>query len=243
MELLMHLIEKNKIDIYDIPIASLTEQYIEYLDKFRSFNIEIASEFIIMAATLLQIKSRMLLPKPPKEKDEADEADPRQELIERILEYRRFKEVSGVMGELQRSQERFLAREPMELPVRHLPPKNLSLNELLEAFANVLAVRRELKIPQVLVAPEEFSVQDKMEELISLLHRMNGRLRFADAFSGSSRGELITTFLAMLELIKLHSIAVQQQGQFGEIYISIRMDSCGTDGKNARAGEGEDVHE
>lgn len=89
MELLMHLIEKNKIDIYDIPIASLTEQYIEYLDKFRSFNIEIASEFIIMAATLLQIKSRMLLPKPPKEKDDEPEADPRQELIERILEYRR----------------------------------------------------------------------------------------------------------------------------------------------------------
>ena len=223
MELLMHLIEKNKIDIYDIPIASLTEQYIEYLDKFRSFNIEIASEFIIMAATLLQIKSRMLLPKPPKEKDDEPEADPRQELIERILEYRRFKEVSSVMGELQRSQERFLAREPMALPVRHLPPKNLSLNELLEAFANVLAVRRELKIPQVLVAPEEFSVQDKMEELISLLHRRDGRLRFADAFQGNSRAELITTFLAMLELIKLKSITVQQQGQFGEIYISVRL--------------------
>ena len=98
MELLMHLIEKNKIDIYDIPIASLTEQYIEYLDKFRSFNIEIASEFIIMAATLLQIKSRMLLPKPPKEKDDEPEADPRQELIERILEYRRFKEVRVSWG-------------------------------------------------------------------------------------------------------------------------------------------------
>lgn len=223
MELLMHLIEKNKIDIYDIPIASLTEQYIEYLDRFRSFNIEIASEFIIMAATLLQIKSRMLLPKPPKAREEAEESDPRQELIERILEYRRFKEVSGVMEEMQKQQERFLARKPMELPVRHLPPSKLSLNDLLEAFANVLAVRRELKIPQVLVEPEEFSVQDKMEELLSLLNRGEGRLRFDAAFTGNSRGELITTFLAMLELIKLRSITVQQQGQFGEIYIYVRL--------------------
>ncbi|MCI7612127.1 MAG: segregation/condensation protein A [Selenomonadaceae bacterium] len=238
MELLMHLIEKNKIDIYDIPIASLTEQYIEYLDKFRSFDIEIASEFIIMAATLLQIKSRMLLPKPPKEK----EADPRQELIERILEYRRFKEVSSVMGQLQRSQERFLAREPMDLPVRHLPPKNLSLNELLEAFANVLAMRRELKIPQVLVAPEEFSVQDKMEELVSLLHRRNGRLRFADAFQGSSRAELITTFLAMLELIKLRSITVQQQGQFGEIYLAVRLSGEAGGAGNGDADGNGNVH-
>ena len=86
MELLMHLIEKNKIDIYDIPIAELTEQYIEYLDQFREFNLEIASEFLLMATTLLQIKSRMMLPKPPKSQttDETDDIDPRQELIERI---------------------------------------------------------------------------------------------------------------------------------------------------------------
>lgn len=243
MELLMHLIEKNKIDIYDIPIASLTEQYIEYLDRFRSFNMEIASEFIIMAATLLQIKSRMLLPKPPRAREEAEESDPRQELIDRILEYRRFKEVSGVMEEMQKKQERFLSRKPMDLPVRHLPPRNLSLSDLLEAFANVLAVRRELKLPKVLVEPEEFSVQDKMEELLSLLNRMEGRLRFAEAFKGGSRGELITTFLAMLELIKLHTITVRQQGQFGEIYIYIKAAGHDDSGENVEAGGVKDVHE
>lgn len=221
MELLMHLIEKNKIDIYDIPIASLTEQYIAYLDDFRSFDIEVASEFIIMAATLLQIKSRMLLPKPPKPRDE-EEADPRQELIDRILEYRRFKKVSSVMEKLQQTQERFLSRAPAELPVRHLPPQNLSLDDLLEAFANVLAVRRELQLPQVFVRPEEFSVQDKMELLLSLLHRRGGRLKFGDAFTGSSRSELIATFLAMLELIKLRTIAVQQEIQCGEIYMCVK---------------------
>lgn len=220
MELLMHLIEKNKIDIYDIPIASLTEQYIAYLDQYRTFNIEIASEFIVMAATLMQIKSRMLLPKPPKEKQEEEE-DPRQELIQRILEYRRFKEVSNVMGDLQQQQEKHLSREPMELPVRHLPPRNLSLQELLQAFANVLAVHREIRLPQVLVEPEQFSVQDKMEEVISLLHRHDGKLQFQEIFTGDSRSELIATFLALLELIKLHTIKVCQPVQYGDIEISL----------------------
>ena len=119
----MHLIDKNKIDIYDIPIASLTEQYIEYLDRYRSFNIEITSEFIIMAATLVQIKSRMLLPRPPKSQEDEEEVDPRQELIERILEYKRFKEVSNVMEEMQQVQGRCLTREPMDIPVRHLAPR------------------------------------------------------------------------------------------------------------------------
>ena len=223
MDLLMHLIEKNKINIYDIPIASLTEQYMGYLDKMREFNMEIASEFIIMATTLLQIKSRMLFPKPPK-KVEEEEIDPRQELIDRILEYRRFKEVSTVLSDMQEKQEYFFAREPMELPQRHLPPAQLSLNELLEAFKKVMTAKVEAKIPQVLVEPEVFSVEDKMELLLSLLNRLDGKMLFSDAFnSDNSKSELITTFLAMLELIKLKSIVVMQAGSFEEIYISIRV--------------------
>jgi len=225
MELLMHLIEKNKIDIYDIPIAELTEQYIEYLDQFREFNLEIASEFLLMATTLLQIKSRMMLPKPPKSQitDETDDIDPRQELIERILEYKRYKEVSNVLGDMQAQQERFFTRQPMELPVHHLPPDNLSMMDLLSAFNNVLAMHRELKIPDALVEPEEFTVPEKMELLLSLLNKHEGKLSFEEAFSSDNRSELITTFLAMLELIKLKSIRVWQQDKFSDIYISIRV--------------------
>ena len=140
MELLMHLIDKNKIDIYDIPIAELTEQYIDYLDQFREFNLEIASEFLLMAATLLQIKSRMMLPKPPKSKEaeETEDIDPRQELIDRILEYRRYKEVSTVLLDMQDMQEKVFTRAPMELPVHHLPPDNMSMQDLVRAFSNVL---------------------------------------------------------------------------------------------------------
>ena len=112
----MHLIDKNKIDIYDIPIASLTQQYMDYLDRFKEFNIEIASEFLVMAATLLQIKSRMMLPKSPMEEEEEEEEDPRRELVQRILEYRKFKQVSAVLAEMAQTQEQFYARMPM--PIR-----------------------------------------------------------------------------------------------------------------------------
>lgn len=220
----MHLIDKNKIDIYDIPIASLTEQYIEYLDKYRSFNIEITSEFIIMAATLLQIKSRMLLPKPPKTESNEEDVDPRQELIERILEYRRFKEISNVMEEMQQVQEKRLTREPMDIPIKHVAPRRLSLTELVEAFANVMAVRQELRLPTVLVAHEEYTIEEKMEELISRLQHADGRIKFWQAFHGSSRSELITIFLAVLELIKLRTICVYQESLYGEIEIAIYLD-------------------
>lgn len=218
MDLLMHLIDKNKIDIYDIPIASLTQQYMEYLDEAHEFNIEIASEFLVMAATLLQIKSRMMLPKPPKVEDE-DDTDPRQELVTRILEYRRFKEVSAVLDTMAQSEERYVARKPLELSTRHLPPENIPLSLLLEAFQTVLEVKEELTIPDALVQPETFQVKDKMRELLSLLSRTDGRLLFSEAFRTGTRGELIATFLALLELMKRGMVRVRQPRLFAEIYI------------------------
>ena len=215
MDLLMHLIEKNKIDIYDIPIAELTRQYVEYLDRFREFNIEIASSFLVMAATLLQIKSRMMLPKPEKN-EEGEEEDPR------LLEYRKFKQVSGVLGDMAGVQERFVSREPMELPVHHLPPGNLSLKLLVEAFHTVLSVKQELSIPKALVTPETFSIKDKMADILSLLARSHGRLLFSEAFETGTRNELIVTFLALLELMKLKTVTVKQQRAFAEIYICTR---------------------
>ncbi|SFW21305.1 segregation and condensation protein A [Selenomonas ruminantium] len=221
MDLLMHLIEKNKIDIYDIPIAELTRQYLDYLDKFREFNMEIASSFLVMAATLLQIKSRMMLPKAPQTEGEPEE-DPRFELVQRILEYRKFKQVSQVLGDMAGVQERFVAREPMELPVHHLPPGNLSLRQLVEAFHTVLSVKEELSIPKALVEPEEYSIKDKMEDIILLLGRSRGKLLFSEAFRSGTRGELIVTFLALLELMKLRTVTVKQQRSFAEIYICVR---------------------
>ena len=223
MDLLMYLIEKNKIDIYDIPIAELTRQYLAYLGRFREFNMEIASSFLVMAATLLQIKSRMMLPKAEKTADEEAE-DPRFELVRRILEYRKFKQVSYVLGDMAGVQERYVSREPMVLPVHHLPPGNLSVRLLTEAFYTVLSVKEELSIPKALVAPETFSVKDKMTDILSLLERSRGRLLFSEAFETGTRSELVVTFLALLELMKLKTVLVKQQRAFAEIYICIRED-------------------
>ena len=193
----------------------------DYLDASREFNIEIASEFLVMAATLLQIKSRMMLPKPPKEEAE-DEEDPRLELVQRILEYRRFKQVSSVLSTMALSEERYVARMPLELPVHRLPPENLSVRLLLEAFRTVLEVKEELTIPDALVQPETFHVRDKMEDILSLLSRAQGKLLFSEAFRSGTRSELIVTFLALLELMKRRLVTVRQQRSFSEIYITAR---------------------
>lgn len=240
MDLLLHLIEKNKIDIYDIPIAQLTAEYLAYLDKFREFNMEIASSFLVMAATLLQIKSRMMLPKPPKEEGEPEE-DPRQELVERILEYRKFKQVSAVLGTMHATQEQFVGREPMELPVHHLPPGNLPLRALVAAFRTVLQVKRELHIPEALVAPEHWSIQGQMEHLLSLLERHGGRVAFTDAFETGTRDELIMTFLALLELLKLQTIVARQPGPFAPIYLAVRTEKTTPVTADDEAEEDEDT--
>lgn len=221
MDLLMHLIEKNKIDIYDIPMVTLTGQYMDYLSRFREFNIEVASEFLVMAATLLLIKSRMMLPKPPKAETEIDE-DPRRELVERILEYRRFKEVSNTLDAMAEEQKLVFARPPLDLPVRRLPPEHLSVAQLLEAFRTVLAVRAELTIPQAIVAHEEFSIEEQMAFLMALLVRNGGQVCFTETFQAGTRSELITTFLALLELIRRKAVTVRQADLFAEILICVR---------------------
>ena len=222
MDLLMHLIEKNKIDIYDIPMAVLTEQYMNYLEEMQEFDIEVASEFIVMAATLLQIKSRMMLPKPPKEKEEEEEEDPRRELVERILEYRRFRRVSVELDGLAARQERMFARKPLPLPVRRLPPEEMSVALLVDAFRIAMEVREEITIPKALVAPDAYSIQGKMEDILVLLDREGGQMPFAAAFPSGTRAELIVSFLALLELIKLHSVVIRQGDLVGDILVGLR---------------------
>lgn len=225
LDLLLHLIEKNKINIYDIPIAELTEQYMEYLGQFQEFNIEIASEFLVMAATLLQIKSRVLLPKPPKLEDaEDEELDPRQELVERLLEYRRYKEVCTVLEQMADEKARFFSRLPTVLPVRRLPLARMELDVLLEAFRAV--AQSVAEAPVARVAREPFTVQDKIDDILFLLAKSRGPLLFTDLFTRSgSKNEVITTFLALLELMKLKQVAVRQYGLFAPIYITAKEEA------------------
>jgi len=221
MALLMHLLEKNQLDIYDIPIAVVTEQYLDYLRALEEFNIDIASEFLLMAATLLQIKSRMLLPKLPKIIEEIDEGgDPRQELVDRLLEYRKFKQMSTIMEDMMKQREQFFTRFPQDFELEFPLPMGLKLDDLLAAFAAVW----ESSIDEYeLVAREEFSVQDKIYDIIHLLYKHKGTIEFGQAIIRSgTRSEVIATFLAMLELIKLQRVTISQQKSFGPIYITLK---------------------
>ena len=229
MELLLHLIQVNKIDIYDIPIAALTEQYMAYLAEMRRFDIEVASEFLVMAATLLLIKSRMLLPKTPKETEEDEEIDPREELVRRIVEYQRYKKVSLEMAERAEEESRFVGRAPAELPVRLAPLQGLSVNDLWEAFRRVLEVKRELTIPEVIVAHEEYRVEDQMQMIVErLLASEDGATDFEDLFLTGTRDELVATFLALLELIRRRIIVVRQPMLFGPIRVELREKEAAT---------------
>lgn len=223
MELLLHLIQVNKIDIYDIPIAALTEQYMAYLSEMRRFDIEVASEFLVMAATLLLIKSRMMLPKAPKETEEEEDDDPRRELVQRIIEYQRYKKVSLLMEERAEDESRYVGRAPTELPVRLAPPQGLSVQALWDAFRTVLAVKRELTIPEAIVAHEEYRVEDQMQMIVErLVAAADGTAVFEDLFETGTRDELVATFLALLELIRRRVAVVRQPALFGPIRVELR---------------------
>ncbi len=227
LDLLLHLIEKNRIDIHDIPISLLTEQYMEYLSKFKEFNIEIASEFLVMAATLLQIKSKILLPDTKFEVEDnlqEDNIDPRHELVERLLEYRRYKEVSTLLSSMaEEAGHRFFKASTLQKS-KHLPPQKMDINLLWQAFQNVLEGQLENKPTIVNVSREKYTIEDKILSLLELLRKNNGTICFNTVFAGKAKinkTELVTTFLAMLELIKIKRISVYQTGLFAPIYLKI----------------------
>ena len=226
MDLLMHLIEKNKIDIYDIPIALLTQQYLDYLAAMQRFNIEVASSLAVMAATLLAIKSRMMLPKSPVAADEEEEEDPRKELVERILAYRKYQQASRALADIADREGRYCARPPMEIPAHHVLTGGLSLAKLLAAYGMAVRVGEELAIPDALVTPDPMRVQDRMEEIAAALIKRS-RVRFDETFRAGDVASLVTSFLALLELLRLGSIAVRQAGTYRDLMIERKTEKGG----------------
>ncbi|WP_455651463.1 segregation and condensation protein A [Phascolarctobacterium sp.] len=220
LDLLIHLIEKEKIDIYDIPIVAVTEQYIEYLQAMTEFDMEIASEFLLMAATLLQIKSRMLLPKQTAEGEE-DETDPRQLLVEMLVEYRRIKACAANLAEMKQQAERCRYRLPLLAGFVERSLKQYEASELISAMLTLLSVKTE---NTAYIERQEFNVQDKMNEIVHMLAQHLNGVEFAKVFSRTgSRSEKVASFLAVLELLKLGVITINQTAAFAPIYIFLRQ--------------------
>ena len=224
LDLLLHLIEKAQVDIYDIPVAVITDQYLAYIRTLQQFDMEIASEFLVMAATLLQLKSRMLLPKTvtvaESEADSEADLDPRQELVQRLLEYKQYKRAAEILAAQQRQQMKIHTKPPVKGPWNDqpVPLEGLALEDLLNAFAAVLQGQEELP---ALIEREEYTVQDKMQEILHLLVGKSGAgIGFSQLFhSNTSRAEKVACFLAILELMRLRLIKVCQIHPFGEIMV------------------------
>ena len=216
LDLLMHLIERDKIDIYDIPIVSITEQYIAYLRSMSEFDMEVASEFLVMAATLLQIKSRMLLPKEELAEGEEEEADPRQQLVEMLVEYRRIKRAAVELTLLKHDADRFWQRPPMFANYVERTIAQYSPQDLLLALASM--TNNEGR-PAAYIEPQAFSVQEKMTEILHKLHSRPQGVILSDLLQSGQRGETVAAFLGVLELLKMSMITISQAQAFAPIYI------------------------
>lgn len=224
-DLLYHLIEKNQFNIYDIPINEITDQYMEYLFAMQEMDLEIASEFLVMASTLLHIKSKMLLPE-KKEKQEEEELDPREELITRLIEYKKYKEFSEVLKEKESQWERVYYKLPevmsfeREQQIIELSPVELKriYEQLLDR--NKRKVNTNAGRVEELIQHEKVSLKSKMREVLRILvHRSFFKFSELFTFKSRSRLEVTTGFLAVLELAKLKRIKVEQKKQFSEILV------------------------
>jgi len=223
LDLLLYLIKKDEVDIHTISIERITKQYLTYIDTFKMLNIDLASEFIVMAANLMYIKSRTLLPKsvmPPEEDIEED--DPRWELIRQLIEYKKFKDAAGFLSRKETEQEDFFAHMPEKSapPVddANEPLPDANIFDLIRAFQNVLK-RFEDATDLGDIVDDRYTVSDKIDLLLATIEA-GGSIQFTSLFeAATSKTEVIVTFLAVLELMKMNQFCIIQPQLLGEIEI------------------------
>lgn len=234
LDLLLHLINRLEIDIYDIPMAELTAQYIEHLHAMRVLQLDELSEYLVLAATLIEIKSKMLLPVHEGEEfdDEIDfemEDDPRDELVARLIEYRKYKEAAVSLKESAEERSGHFTKSPEDLTefgevVPSGIEENLNVFDLIGAFQKMLD-RNRLKAPMTAsITKMEISIGEKMDDIMAILERGGGKCDFYSLFDKSSTPDLVVTFLSLLELMKRRDITVVQQGNFDELTVAFRRE-------------------
>jgi len=222
LDLLLYLVRKSSYDIFDIPITNITQQYLEYLELMQTLNLLVAGDFLVMAATLMRIKAQMLLPRPSGEEEELIE-DPRVDLARQLYQLYIFKEAA------QRIDERIMLGRDTFTPIRKVEEEGelveVELFDLVRIFADL--IRRKKPAFDYRSTPFRFSVIERMEVILKLLEQKEGRLDFNDAFEGFalSRELIVTTFLAILELVRIGRIRLFQPRSRDAIYIFARADS------------------
>ena len=222
LDLLLHLIKKNEINIYDIPVAMIAQQYLAYLEAMEELNLNVAGDFLVMAATLLQIKSKMLLPVDETVDDDEDGPDPREELVRRLLEYKAYKEAARQLDDQEKVWREIFWREQAlsveEEVEENLPLENVSLFDLVDALKDVLERNPSSRLMEIV--PDNLTVRERMNLILETLEGKDS-VSFAALFEGSShRMVVVVTFLALLELMRLRVARVFQAETFGPILVS-----------------------
>ncbi|HVW26021.1 MAG TPA: segregation/condensation protein A [Polyangiaceae bacterium] len=230
LDLLLHLIQKHELDILDIPIGFVTEKYVEYILMMEQVNIDIASEYLVMAATLAHIKSKMLLPTPPADQDEAEEEqeDPRAELVRRLLEYQKYKLAAEQLGDRSvLGRDVFVRGSSEAIDEGPAPLASMSLFKLIDAFEAILKRVEQHQGHQIDF--ERISITDRINQLSDIL-RQRPSVSFDDLFSSDrSRADVIVTFLALLEMTRLKMTRITQESAYAPIYIELAVRDDGED--------------
>jgi len=224
LDLLLHLIKKEEVEITDIPIASITAQYLAYIDLMQDLNLDLAGEFLVMASTLTLIKSRMLLPDEAASEDENEE-DPRADLVRQLLEYQRYREAAATLADRPQLNRDVFVREPSlddDGAAPEPPPIRITVWDLIDAYRRVLDRARPASVHEVRL--ERVSLRERIEFVLARLS-VARRMDFESLFpEEATRLEIIVTFLAMLELMKMHAIHAEQGEQFGSIVIALAVE-------------------
>lgn len=224
LDLLLHLINEYEIDIYDIPVAEITDQYNEYIKTMQQLELNIASEYLVMAATLLAIKSQMLLPKQQIEEDiDTYEEDPREELIKRLIEYRKFKNSAEMLKEKEDEANEVFMRSPTIFNEEFYKPEikqgNQSIYDMLRAFDRML-IRKKWDEPlETTVTRVEIPIEQRMQEVLETVKANKSGIMFDHLFVERTRTHIVVTFMAILELMKNNSIYCQQERNFDVLYL------------------------
>ena len=234
LDLLLHLINRLEIDIYDIPVAEITEQYVAYIHTMKELELDIASEYLVMAASLLAIKSKILLPKHEEEWDEDEEdylmEDPRDELVTQLLEYKKYKEAADEFKNMEAERALLFTKPPIDLSPftdeTKLERKDLdvSLYDMLSAFQKLMR-RKKLKRPlQTRITRQEITIDKRIQELKDYLKEKREKILFTSLFETEDKGQIVVTFLAVLELMRQNEIQVEQTNNFEDIFIEWKQE-------------------
>ena len=224
LDLLLHLIKENKMDIMNIEIEQITEQYISYLNEQEKMNLEIASEYLVMASELIELKSKLLLPNPKTDEESEEEIDPREELVNRLLEYQAYKEITKVLKEKEELRKEIYTKSPENIKQYVEEETKLSsditLDDLVEAFKKYLERKKESKPLKTKVTTNEISVSSRRLEIKSILKK-RPKISFFELFPVLNKEYVVATFLAILEMAKNKELRITQEKNFDDIICEV----------------------